>query len=131
MSMKKIIGCFNRGFVLGFMAGLLIISLSISGLINVSEGMGLFWISIPFFIWSQLHRLVFLGGDFLSSILFGLITLVYFGVLGQLIFLLKLKPKVIAYWISLVLLAILNVAAYRYSINVFYSLEQAIKNLIH
>ena len=47
------------------------------------------------------------------------------------IFLLKLKPKVIAYWISLVLLAILNVAAYRYSINVFYSLEQAIKNLIH
>lgn len=129
MSVKEFVRAY-KGILLGIVAGLLISLLSFFGIINILEGVFLFIVSIPISIWIQFHKLVFLKNDLISVALFTLTVLAFFGLWGQLVFILRSKPKVIKYWFFITLLIILNVVSYWYSKNFLDSFAQAIQDII-
>ena len=117
------------GAIWGIGICLVIVCLGCLRIINILKGGYLFFSSIPFLIWIQLEKLFSLRNDFLSACLFNILMFSYFGLLGQLIFLLKLKQKNIFYWSMIIILIILNMVAYYYSINFLNSLDKSLRNI--
>lgn len=125
---NKIILKHYRGLMWGAGFGLIVSLLSFLQVIDILNGMFLFCVSIPFSVWVYLHSLKFSISDFFSSILFILLLSGYFALLGQLIFSLSPKVKVIKYWILFVVL-ILNILAYQHSVNILNGLGEGIRKL--
>lgn len=123
---NKVVMKHYLGVVFGLTVGLTLIILSFLKVIDLLEGIYLFFISIPFVVWVKLHGLTFLKNDFFSMVVFILLTLVYSSLIGQLIFLLRVKPRAVKYWIFMLLLIVFSVIAYQHSAVVLNSLEEGI-----
>ncbi len=91
--------------------------------------MYLFFISIPFVIWVQLHKIIVLNNDVVSMIFFSSFLLAYFALVGHLISHLKLNFISLNYWIFFISLFFLNILAYKKSLYILNSLTEAIKKI--
>ena len=83
--------------------------------------------SLPFLIWDTVQLVI--KNDKVSSLVFGSITLIYFGGVGELIGLSRIKFKNIGYWTILVILLVINIIAYKYSIEIVTLFETGIRNI--
>lgn len=126
MSIKLIMK--YRYFILGSIFGLLILMLALLKVANV-EGMYLFFVSIPFFVWVKLHSFPILKNDIFSVMVLIFLIISYFGLLVQFIYIFKSNSKTFRYWFFFMLLVGLNIIAYHYSVNILNSFEEGIRKI--
>lgn len=104
-----------KGLIAGFVMGLILIILSFLNKLDILTGVYLFIVSIPLVICGYILSSGLLTNDSISSALFAVLVLGYLGIMGQIIFLLRLNPRVFKYWALLMLILFINIITYKYA----------------